>query len=221
MNIYEVGGTLRDSLLGKKHKDIDLAIDASSFKEMKDYVLKNSRKIFLEKPEFGTIRYMSVNGNPEDISLCIKSRNLEKQDFEIGTIQEDLQQRDFTINAIARNIKTGEIIDPTQGALDIESKIIRCTQKPELIFKMDPIRIIRAIRFKIELSFKIDPSIEDYFKIESNFEQLKNQNRERLRQEIGKCFKFSTTQSIIEFTKLGPFFIDAVFTHHKIELHPK
>ena len=221
MNIYEVGGTLRDELLGRKHNDIDLAFEASSFEEMKKYVLQNSKNIFVEKPEFGTIRYMSLNGKPEDISLCIKSRNTDGKHFQIGTIEQDLRQRDFTINAIARNQKTKELLDPTKGLHDLKTKTIRCTKEPSLIFESDPIRMIRAIRFKMELSFTFDSSIEDYFSNTNNFKLLKNLNRERLRQEVDKCFKYSSSQSIYEFSKLGSLFIDTLFTHHKIELRPR
>lgn len=221
MKIYEVGGILRDSLLGRDSKDLDLAISASSYQEMKKYVEENSKAIFLEKPEFGTIRYMSKDGVPQDISLCLKSRKSDGTGFELGTIEEDLLLRDFTVNSMARDIDSGKIIDPVGGLLDIESKTLRCTRDPSLVFSDDPLRIIRAIRFKIELSFEFDPMLRAFLLDSKNLSLLKKVNRERLRQELEKCLKSSTYESLVEFNKLGVEFFEYVFLGHGISLRPR
>jgi tRNA nucleotidyltransferase/poly(A) polymerase len=208
MKVYEVGGCVRDSLLKIKSNDIDYVIEASSFEDMKNYIIKNSRNIFLERPDFGTIRYMSLDGVPEDISLSQ------------GSIEHDLKQRDFTINAIARLKNTDKLIDPLGGAQDIDAKIIKCVAEPKIVFKADPARIIRAIRFKIQLGFEYDKAIIKYFK-ESDFIALKDLNRERLRQEIEKCLKISSKDTIVEFFNLGSEFLSVIFDTHKLSLNIK
>ena len=219
MKVYEVGGCVRDSLLNIPSNDIDYVIEASSYEQMKDYVLQNSRNIFLEKPEFGTIRYMSLNGTPEDISLCIKSRASDNSSFEIGTLLEDLNNRDFTINSIARMKNTEELFDPTSGIDDLSKKLIKCVADPEVVFNNDPARIIRAIRFKIQFGFELDIEIKNFLFEKKDFSPLLNINRERLRQEIEKCLKVSSKETIVEFNALGPAFLAIIFDKHKLSLN--
>jgi len=205
MSIYEVGGFVRDFYLEVEPKDRDFVMEAKSFEELRDYVQNKSKTIFLEKPDFGIIRYMSVDGNPEDISFC-------------DTIKDDLAQRDFTMNAIARNIQSQVVIDPFHGRDDIKHKIIRCTGAPEEILEADPARIIRAIRFKIELEFEFDEKLSNYLYLQQDFDCLKTLNPERLRQELDKCFKYSSSKALREFHKLGDHFLAIVFDHHKLKL---
>jgi poly(A) polymerase len=218
MNVFEVGGHVRDSFLAKPSNDIDYVIEAGSFDEMKSYVLENSKNIFLEKPEFGTIRYMSLTGSPEDISLSVKTRKSDGSIKELGPIEEDLKNRDFTINAMARLKLNSKIIDPFNGQADIKNKIIKCTSDPHKVFNADPVRIIRAIRFKIELGFIFDSKINDFFSEQKNFSCLLKLNRERLRQELDKCFKVSTYATVIEMSKLGEGFLKSIYDQHKIGL---
>jgi tRNA nucleotidyltransferase/poly(A) polymerase len=219
MKVYEVGGCVRDSLLNIKSNDIDYVIEASSYSEMKTYVEKNSKIIFLEKPQFGTIRYMSLDGTPEDISLCVKSRSIDKSSFEIGNIIEDLKNRDFTINSIARLKNTQELLDPNNGINDLSNKLIKCVSDPKTVFDNDPARIIRAIRFKIQFGFELDSDIKSFLYETKNFASLLTINRERLRQELDKCLKVSSKQTIIELNQLGSEFLDIIFDKHKLCLN--
>ncbi len=219
MNIYEVGGHVRDSILNKSSSDIDYVIEASSYAEMKEYITSKSRKIFLEKPLFGTIRYLNLDGVPEDISLCVKSRNIDGSVKEVGSIEDDLLNRDFTINSIARNIIEQNLVDPLSGKTDIYNKVLRCSQAPDVVFRNDPARIIRAMRFKIELGFEYDSVLKCYLKQEEVCTLLKSLNRERLRQELDKCFKSSPQAMICELQSMGSDFMEVLFQHHKITLN--
>jgi tRNA nucleotidyltransferase/poly(A) polymerase len=218
MNVYEVGGCVRDSLLNIPSNDIDYVVEASSYQQMHDYVIQNSRNIFLEKPHFGTIRYMSLEGSPEDISLCIKSRACDNSSFEIGTLLEDLKNRDFTINSIAKMKNTEELFDPMNGIDDLSKKLIKCVAAPEVVFNNDPVRIIRAIRFKIQLGFELDSEIKNFFE-RKDFSCLLNINRERLRQEIEKCLKVSSKLTVVEFNTLGSEFLSIIFDKHDLCLN--
>ena len=105
MRVFEVGGHIRDELLGLPSNDVDLAAVASSFDELKNYISKNSQKIFLEKPEFNLIRYLALDGRPQDITFC-------------HSLEDDLKRRDFSINAFAREVGRSEVIDIVNGLKD-------------------------------------------------------------------------------------------------------
>ncbi|MBT3980182.1 MAG: CCA tRNA nucleotidyltransferase [Bacteriovoracaceae bacterium] len=218
MNIYYVGGTVRDQLLNLKPKDVDLACEVDSFEEMKKYVLKNSSKIFLEKPEFGTIRYLNLKGEPQDISLCIKSRSVDSGSYQIGSIAEDLANRDFTINAIARNIETSVLHDPLGGQNDLKTKTIKCCNSPAKTFGDDPVRIIRALRFKLQFGFSFDHSIAQYFTNSSSFDDLKLPHSERVRAELDKCFKISPIGVFLEVEKINHAFLRVLFSNHGLKV---
>lgn len=215
-NIYKVGGCVRDSLLGIESKDVDYVIEATSFDEMKEYVLAHSQKIFLEKPDFGIIRYLNLEGKPEDISLCIKSKKSDGSLGTVGDIEEDLNNRDFTMNAIARLKDSNEIIDPNNGSSDITANIIRCVKNPSITLREDPVRIIRAIRFKVQLDFKYDSELEKFMYQKRDFSCLLNVERERLRQELDKCFKIDVSKTLCEINLLGASFRDILFDKHKL-----
>jgi tRNA nucleotidyltransferase (CCA-adding enzyme) len=213
MKIYQVGGSVRDSFLGIKSKDIDYAVEASSYDEMREYILSTNGEIFLENPEFFTIRAKwsidKKNKEPCDFVLCRKegsySDNRHPDNVEVGTIFDDLARRDFTINAIAINVETQEIIDPFGGIKDIEDKIIQCVGNPDLRFKEDALRILRALRFAITKNFKIAYLTDICMSI--NMHLLSNISSERIREELHKMFKFDTNKSVtvIHNFKMSPY----------------
>jgi len=110
IKLFEVGGHVRDGLLGIKSKDIDMAVEAPSWEAMREFVKHNTKKIFLEKEEFLTIRAMGHDGLPKDFVLCRKdgaySDGRRPDTVEAGTIFDDLARRDFTVNAIAKEVTT-------------------------------------------------------------------------------------------------------------------
>jgi tRNA nucleotidyltransferase/poly(A) polymerase len=225
MKIFEVGGSVRDSFLGVKTKDMDYSVEASSWEEMRTWVHKNTEKVFLEKPEFFTIRAM-WNKGPCDFVLCRKEgaysdfRHPEK--VENGTILDDLARRDFTVNAIAKDMGTGQIIDPFDGRSDIEKKIIRCVGGTDRLFE-DPLRMLRAIRFSITKGFDIDdeifsiwsgffPTSPDNKKTKELVEKFKaSVSNERTREELLRCFEFSTIKTLRTLGFADPSWTDAIF----------
>ena len=105
IRFFYVGGCVRDSLLGQKAKDIDIVCLAPSYRDMRDYLLNCGCQIFVEKPEFFTIRAKHPTLGYADFSLCRKdgfySDGRRPDNVEIGTLFDDLSRRDATINAIA------------------------------------------------------------------------------------------------------------------------
>lgn len=99
-------------------------------------------------------------------------------------ILEDLSRRDFTINAIAYEPLSGQLLDPHHGQADLEAKIIRAVGDPDSRFREDPLRMLRAIRFAVQLGFTIDEATERA--ISSERERMGILSVERIRQEIDK-----------------------------------
>lgn len=216
--IFVVGGSVRDELIGREASDIDYAIEAPTFNEMKSFILDHSKQIFLERPEYGIIRYLSTEGVPEDMSLCAKVRDSSGRILEVGSIEEDLKTRDFTMNALARAKIGNQLIDPFDGKVDIKNKIIRCVTNPRDTFQNDPARILRAIRFKVQFDFSYDEELSEYMHGVHDFALLKQVDLERLRQEMDKCLKVSTLKTLEELSKLNRHCRTILFQHHGIEL---
>lgn len=153
--IFEVGGSVRDSLLGLEVYDYDFTTNATP-EEMKKF-LPDVNDTFAK---FGCIKYKGEFGRAEITTF----RKEEKyDDFRhpglikfVKTLEEDSIRRDFTINAIYRDFE-GNIYDPTGGVSDLKNKVIRFIGDPETRIKEDPLRILRAKRFALKLGFKIEP----------------------------------------------------------------
>src|SRR5689334_19330699 len=99
VKLYKVGGYVRDQVLGLKSKDIDYAVEAESYDAMKNHLIEKGAKIYLEQPQYFTIRG-KLNDEDADFVLCRKegkySDGRRPDTVEIGTIYDDLARRDFT-----------------------------------------------------------------------------------------------------------------------------
>lgn len=197
MSIFEVGGCIRSKILGTKPKDIDYAVEVSSYKEMRDVVSKGYDIVY-EKPEFYTLK-AKIRGTKEclDFTMCRKdgtySDGRRPDDVIPGTILEDLARRDFTMNAIAKI--DDKYVDPYNGISDIKNKIIRCVGSIDRITE-DSLRMLRAIRFHITLGFNIHEDILEYLKDNKNIVLLDNISKERIIIEINKCFNHDTLKTL-------------------------
>lgn len=153
-SIFEVGGSVRDSLLGIDVFDFDFATDATPEEMIK--FLPDANAAFAK---YGCIKYKGEHGRAEITTFRIEN---DYKDFRhpgsikfVKTLEEDYKRRDFTINALYKNIN-GKIFDPSNGLVDLKSKVIKFIGDPYKRIKEDPLRIIRAQRFAKKLSFKID-----------------------------------------------------------------
>jgi poly(A) polymerase/tRNA nucleotidyltransferase (CCA-adding enzyme) len=198
IRIFEVGGAVRDRFLGLEPKDIDYAVEAPSWDAMREEILRRGGKIFLEKPEYFTMRAKVPELGATDFVLCRKDGNYtdgrHPDSVEVGTIFDDLKRRDFTMNAIARNIEDGEIFDPFYGREDIRERLIRCVGHCYDRFDEDRLRVFRAVRFAVQKNFHLDPSIINSIQshIPADFESI---STERIREELAKMFKANTMQA--------------------------
>ena len=221
VRLFEVGGCIRDELLGLKSKDVDFAVEAESFGAMRDYLITEGFKIYIEKPEFLTIRAMVPEGHKlrerakdADFVLCRKDGPTidgRRPEFvEPGTIMDDLARRDFTINAIARDVD-GQFIDPFCGVADCERRILRFVGDPRERIKEDGLRILRGLRFI--LTKDLDPELDTEIAIFTTDleEALRSVSAERIREELNKMFRHDTigTLSLLRAFDLGS--LDSIF----------
>lgn len=206
--LYEVGGAVRDELLGVQSKDVDFAVEAPSFKAMLDYIQGDlGLKVFLAKEEFLTIRAGVPEGHvlrsrckDADFVLCRKdgpSTDGRRPDFvEPGTIYDDLARRDFTVNAIARNPFTGELIDPHGGRHDLSSRLLRFVGRPEARIREDGLRVMRAFRFVVTKSFAMEDETHWAVRSPVAVEMLACVSVERIREELEKMFAHNTMAAL-------------------------
>jgi tRNA nucleotidyltransferase (CCA-adding enzyme) len=194
IKFYQVGGSVRDEILGVKSKDIDYAVEAPSFDSMRDAIIKRGGKIFLETPKYFTIRAHVPELGATDYTLCRKDGEYidgrHPENVTVGTIHDDLARRDFTMNAIAKDADTGEIMDPFNGRDDLANKLIRCVGDAQTRFTEDKLRIFRAVRFAVCKEMQIEKETEKYVskmghKYEGNFDGV---STERIREELMKMF---------------------------------
>lgn len=227
---FEVGGCVRDELLGLHSKDIDFAVEAESFEAMTMWLLNQGFEIFLSTEEFFTIRARfprNFEGPAEwkrltaDFVLCRKdgpSTDGRRPDFvEPGTIEDDLARRDFTVNAMARLaftgttwITSGEVIDPHHGRVDLSHQHIRFVGDPMERLREDGLRALRAIRFAVTKGFNLDPSVVCALQEAETHDLLRGVSAERIREELHKAFKFNTPHTLELLTTLG--FIRELFS---------
>ena len=183
---YLVGGCVRDIILGREPKDWDVATNAKpkAIQELfPDSVYEN---------DFGTVGVKTESNDPASKVVEITTYRIEGQYSDkrhpdevrfAKTIEEDLSRRDFTVNALAMDLK-GSVIDPFSGQDDLKKNIIRTVGNPEERFAEDALRLMRAVRFAVELDFDIE--ITTRRAIEKMAGGLEEIAKERVRDELQK-----------------------------------
>lgn len=197
---YLIGGAVRDKLLGLPVKDFDFAVECQSFQQMKDDLVERGIKIFQERESFLTIRGSHPKYGAVDYVCCRKDGSYtdgRRPDYvEMGTLLDDQKRRDFVINSMAIDEETGEIIDPFGGQVDLKAKILRCVGNTKERFEEDALRILRAIRFSITKGFDVSGDINDYLCYHDYGKKLLSVSKERIYEELRKCFEFDTFKTL-------------------------
>ena len=187
MKIYEVGGCVRDRLLGNEPKDIDYVVVGSTQNEMLSLGYQQVGKdfpVFLKDgSEYALARIERKTGNGYN-GFTVESDGV--------TLEEDLFRRDLTINAMAMDSK-GNVYDPYNGKQDLENKVIRHVSKH---FAEDPLRVLRAARFAARYNFTIAPETLELMKDLGKAGELSFLVKERVWAETVKVFKGGGDPSI-------------------------
>lgn len=206
--IFLVGGCVRDELLGQRYSDLDLLIN-----------LPNGQRDFVEymcRTYPGTCKgpfyYQRYGTTAMDVEIdgamtlveCVEPHieayaedGVTLLETRFCSLEEDAIRRDYTCNALYKNLSTGEILDPTGlGIDDLKHKLLRTPAEPNLIYRQDPVRMLRGVRFKHQKGFQLDPAAWDAIVIQH--EEMAKAAPKRLRDELNKLLKARTFGEGIE-----------------------
>lgn len=186
---YLVGGVIRDRILGRPTKDIDITVLGDGIDFAKQIAKSFRLKKVLEYPKFGTAMVPY-----HDVVIEVASARMEKYESNSrkpvvhgANLREDLTRRDFTINAMAMSLNAAsffELMDHFGGLKDLDAGIIRTPLDPATTFSEDPLRMLRAIRFATQLGFKIeDATFRAISRVRDRLEII---SQERITDELRK-----------------------------------
>ncbi len=189
---WVIGGYVRDYLLDRDHadKDIDIVVVGNGIEISRKVARKLGPGIKVSVfKNFGTAMFRYEDYDIEFVGARKESynRNSRKPVVESGTLEDDQKRRDFTINALAISLSKdtyGEVLDPFNGMQDLREKIIRTPLDPDITFSDDPLRMMRAVRFAVQLDFNIDEITLS--SIARNAERIKIVSQERIIIELNK-----------------------------------
>ncbi len=224
--IFLVGGAVRDAILDRETKDFDFVIRNVSKNELQKF-LASQGKVSLVGKKFGVFKFRPKKWKSLEIDIALPrtehSLNYSGayKDFKIQSnsglkIEKDLSRRDFTINAMAFKISDSKLenksrlIDPFNGLSDLKKGFICAVGKPELRFREDYSRILRAIRFACQLDFKIAKKTwfaakKEICNLNKKIENKRIVPYEVISKELNKALFKNPTLAIELFTKSGVF----------------
>ena len=188
VQVYAIGGFVRDIFLNRPSKDIDIVIIGNGIEFAEAVGTKLKVKVAVYK-NFGTASLKYQDLEIEFVGARKESyrRDSRKPIVENGTLEDDQKRRDFTINALAISLNPetfGDLLDPFNGLADLEHKLIRTPLNPAETFSDDPLRMMRAIRFASQLNFRIDDIA--VAAIKNNADRISIISQERITDELNK-----------------------------------
>ena len=191
-------------MLGLHPKDFDVATNATP--EQVKALFKNSRiigrRFQIVHVRFGReiIEVTTFRGPHDDETQHRSDKGMLLRDNEYGTLEQDAWRRDFTINALYYTVKDFSIVDYTNGLIDLKAKTIRMIGEPDVRFKEDPVRMLRAIRFAAKLGFDIQHEDEISIKkaLAENIHLLEAVSAARLFDEVLKLFMSGYAEAVFD-----------------------
>ena len=213
MKLFEVGGCVRDELLGLHTKDIDFTVELDDltlsvdegWERMLDFLKQEDFKIFLETKDCFTVRARFPKNHQHEglIADFVMARkeigyieNTRQPILELGSFEDDMVRRDFTVNALCKT-EEGQLVDLFGGLKDLEDRILRTPLDPMVTLMDDPLRLLRALRFSVTKDFKICEELSNAMKQLDLLDKLqKVVSQERIREEVTKMMKHDTVRSL-------------------------
>jgi tRNA nucleotidyltransferase (CCA-adding enzyme) len=201
--IYEVGGTVRDRLLGRNNSspDRDYLVTGIPYNDLTK-ILKSHGQVNLVGKSFGVIKFTQfVEGAAQTFDITLPRREhstgVGHKDFDVAfdpflKIEEDLSRRDFTVNAMALALDSEELIDPLDGRLDLKKRQLRIAYDKS--FEDDPLRMLRAVQFAARLEFTVEPKTFDMMCRHAPL--IKTVSSERIAEELNKLLVLAKKPSL-------------------------
>ena len=196
VDVYIIGGFVRDLILKRPSKDIDIVSIGSGIELAEEVASQLGADVHVSIfKNFGTAQIRQGDLEVEFVGARKESYKSEsrKPAVEDGTLEDDQNRRDFTINALglSLNKKTfGDLVDPFDGMRDLRKKIIKTPLAPGITFSDDPLRMMRAIRFASQLNFDIEPDTFDA--IVAMKDRISIVSMERVSDELNKIILSKT-----------------------------
>ena len=211
--IYEVGGCVRDEIIGVHTNDIDFTFVLDNtdqtvdegWVQMLSHLKTEGFKIFLETKDCFTVRAKFPKGHVNEglVADFVMARKevgyidgTRQPILELGTLEDDLTRRDFTLNALAKDLD-GNIIDLFDGQTHLSQKVLITPLEPIKTFMDDPLRMIRALRFSITKGFDIHPTVWNAIFTPGLIDKLSEVvSQERIQGEVMKMMKHNTVKTL-------------------------
>lgn len=186
---FVIGGFVRDMLLERPSKDIDIVVVGSGIE-----LARRVGERFRHAPltvfrNFGTAMLRLNDAEVEFVGARRESYRADSRNptVEDGTLEDDQNRRDFTVNALALSLREetfGDLVDPFDGVRDLQARILRTPLTPRATFSDDPLRMMRAVRFASQLNFRIEEAT--YNGIVESAERIGIVSMERITEELNK-----------------------------------
>lgn len=186
---FVIGGFVRDMLLERPSKDIDIVVVGSGIE-----LARRVGERFRHAPltvfrNFGTAMLRLNDAEVEFVGARRESYRADSRNptVEDGTLEDDQNRRDFTVNALALSLRQetfGDLVDPFDGVRDLQARILRTPLTPRATFSDDPLRMMRAVRFASQLNFRIEDAT--YNGIVESAERIEIVSMERITEELNK-----------------------------------
>ncbi|HRR33674.1 MAG TPA: polynucleotide adenylyltransferase PcnB [Kiritimatiellia bacterium] len=192
---YLVGGSVRDLLLGRQPKDFDIGTDArpNEIRRLFRNCFLIGRRFRLAHIVFGrkVIETSTFRRQPD----AVENENglYQTDDNTFGSPEEDAKRRDFTVNGLFYDIKTFSVIDYVGGLRDLEKRLLRCIGDPNIRFREDPVRMMRAVKFAARLGFTVDRASSKA--ILKHHADILNASVPRVCEEIFRLFTFGSSRA--------------------------
>lgn len=190
IDAYVIGGFVRDIILNRPSKDIDVVAIGSGIdlaEKVAKLIGQNTKVAVFRNYGTAMLRYQDYEIEFVGARKESYDRGSRKPIVENGTLEDDQNRRDFTINALAISLNSatyGQILDPFGGLADIEKKIIKTPLNPDITYSDDPLRMMRAIRFATQLGFEIEE--KSLKAISENRKRIRIVSKERIIDELNK-----------------------------------